>query len=125
MSTPGNGGRLILIVEDEMLIACSLQAFLEDSGERVLGPVADVSEALALLQDARPDVALIDYRLGTGTTEPLLPALQERNVPVCVLTGYSQAQLPAAYAQCVVVEKPFRATAVLAAMDQAGRGASP
>ena len=38
--------RVVLVVEDEPLIALHLQSILEDNGYNVLGPVGTVGEAL-------------------------------------------------------------------------------
>jgi DNA-binding response OmpR family regulator len=110
-------GLFVLVVEDEMLIATSLEIVLESNGHRVLGPVATVDAARAALEHAQPDLALIDYRLADSTTEPLLPDLRQRHIPACVLTGYSRDQLPESYADCHVLEKPFRMRALLEAID--------
>lgn len=107
----------ILIVEDELPIATSLEIALESHGHRVLGPAATVDEACKALETAQPDLALIDYRLANSTTEPLLPVLRERGIPVCVLTGYSPDQLPAAYGDCHVLEKPFRMSALMTTVE--------
>lgn len=60
---PPDGRALVLVVEDEMMIAFDLQMMLEDNGCRVLGPVASVDSALRLLEDTRPDVAVLDGNL--------------------------------------------------------------
>lgn len=109
-------GPLVLLVEDELLIAISLETILETHGYRLLGPVATVEGAMALLENTRPDMALLDYRLGHTTTEPLVSILAEQQVPVCVLSGYGRQQLPAAYDKCALLEKPFRISALLAAV---------
>ncbi|MGP1609242.1 MAG: response regulator [Burkholderiales bacterium] len=111
-------GQVVMVVEDELLIAATLEAALTEKGYRVLGPVATVPEAIELLQTSQPDVALIDYRLATTTTEALLPSLASRSIPVCVLTGYSASQLPAAYAGHTVLEKPFRIHTLMAALNK-------
>ncbi|HZX69806.1 MAG TPA: response regulator [Rhodanobacter sp.] len=111
---------LVLLVEDELLIATSMEIILEGHGYRILGPVATVADAIALLENDRPDMALLDYRLARTTTEPLIPILARQRVPVCVLTGYGRAQLPAAYAECALLEKPFRTSALLAALQALG-----
>lgn len=105
---------LVLLVEDELLIATSLEIMLETNGYRVLGPVATVKDAMALLENTRPDMALLDYRLASTTTEPLLPVLAQLGVPVCVLSGYSHQQLPVAYHECAMLNKPFGKSAMLA-----------
>ena len=97
----------VLIVEDELLIATTLEMMLSDRGYRVIEPVATVEDALAVLEKVRPDVALLDYRLGDSTTEPLLQVLKDRQVPVCMLTGYGRDALPERYQTYPVLEKPF------------------
>ena len=111
-------GQVVMVVEDELLIAATLEAALTRGGYRVLGPVATVPDAIDLLQTSQPDAALIDYRLAATTTEALLPSLESRHIPVCVLTGYNPNQLPAAYARCTVLEKPFRINMLMAVMNQ-------
>ena len=117
MTTPAKPGLLILVVEDEMLIATSLEIVLESNGHRVLGPVPTVQSARLALENALPDMALIDYRLADSTTEPLLADLHERGIPTCVLSGYSRDQLPAAYADYQLLEKPFSMHALLESID--------
>lgn len=111
---------LVLLVEDELLIATSLEIILETHGYRILGPVATVEDAMALLENDRPDMALLDYRLARTTTEPLLPLLAQQGIPVCVLSGYSRQQLPDTYENCALLEKPFRTTSLLEALQALG-----
>jgi CheY-like chemotaxis protein len=54
---------LILLVEDDPVVACSTQGELEDAGHEVLGPAHDVGEALRLVREQRPDLALVDINL--------------------------------------------------------------
>ena len=56
---PPPAGRLVLVVEDEFLIAMDLELLLQRHGWRVLGPAATVDEALRLLarRDARRGAA--------------------------------------------------------------------
>lgn len=111
---------LVLLVEDELLIAASLEIILEAHDYRLLGPAATVDDAMMLLENTRPDMALLDYRLAHTTTESLLPILAQHQVPVCVLSGYGRKQLSAAYDQCALLEKPFRTSSLLAALQALG-----
>ncbi|TAL87203.1 MAG: response regulator [Rhodanobacter sp.] len=120
MNTLPESGPLVLVVEDELLIATTLEIILEAHDYRILGPVATVEEAMALLENNRPDMALLDYRLARTTTEPLLPLLAQQCVPVCILSGYGRQQLPVSYAECALLEKPFRTAALLAALQALG-----
>ncbi len=108
-----------MVVEDDMLISVTLEIALESRQYRVLGPVATLEQACQLLATSQPDIALIDYRLATTTTETLLTSLNARQVPTCVLTGLRADELPAAYASCAVLQKPFRLDALLNALEQA------
>ncbi|HZX70396.1 MAG TPA: response regulator [Rhodanobacter sp.] len=112
----------VMVVEDDMLISATLEIALESRDYRVLGPVATLEEAYQLLETSEPDIALIDYRLATSTTEDLLASLHARQVPTCVLTGLRADELPAAFASCAVLQKPFRLDALLDALKQVRPG---
>ncbi|MEO8777544.1 MAG: response regulator [Rhodanobacter sp.] len=127
MNDSPRAGLRILVVEDELLIATSLEISLEGHGHRVVGPVSTVDAARRILETEHPDLALLDYRLADSTTEPLLPVLRERGIPMCVLSGYGRDQLPDAYADCHLVEKPFYIGQLLETIGRMGlrKGAEP
>jgi two-component system, response regulator PdtaR len=54
---------VVLVVEDEAIIAFCSAAMLENAGYAVLGPAHTSAEALELARNKRPDVALIDIDL--------------------------------------------------------------
>ena len=54
---------VVLVVEDEVIIAYCSAAMLEDAGFTVLGPAHTSGEALELARNQRPDVALVDIDL--------------------------------------------------------------
>lgn len=56
---------VVLVVEDEAIIAYCSAATLEDAGYAVVGPAHTAGEALSLARERRPDVALIDVDLET------------------------------------------------------------
>jgi DNA-binding NarL/FixJ family response regulator len=55
--------REILVVEDEFLIAQGLCLQIEDMGLAVCGTAASADEAVAMAQEHRPSVVLMDMRL--------------------------------------------------------------
>ena len=57
---------ILLVAEDEVLIALVLERALRDAGHEVLGPAATPEEALALVEETRPELALIDINLTGG-----------------------------------------------------------
>jgi DNA-binding NarL/FixJ family response regulator len=53
----------IMVVEDDALIALDIVSLLEDMGHEVVAEAADAGVALALAEDDKPDLALVDVRL--------------------------------------------------------------
>ncbi|WP_156398250.1 response regulator [Caulobacter sp. Root1455] len=56
-------GTLVLVVDDEFLIAEGLSMQVEDMGLTVCGTAPSADEAVALAQSCRPGVVLMDMRL--------------------------------------------------------------
>jgi len=81
-------GTRVLIVEDEPLVAMDHADRLIDAGAHIVGPCALVSEAMEVLEKDDVDVAVIDYVLGDGNTEPLQAALDQKQVPYVIVTAY-------------------------------------
>jgi len=81
-------GRLILIAEDEPLIAldisCELQRY---AAEVVLART--LSEGLRLIRDNPLSIAIIDQQLGFEDADELCEALSAREVPFIVYSGRS------------------------------------
>ena len=86
-------GLCVLVVEDEFLLAMELEALLEQRGCRVLGPVATIDRALAVLDRHRPAAAVLDVNLKGTRATPIAAALQDRGVPFVLVTGYGDGQL--------------------------------
>jgi FixJ family two-component response regulator len=86
-------GLCVLVVEDEFLLAMELEALLEQRGCRVLGPVATIDRALAVLDHHRPAAAVLDVNLKGKRATPIAAVLQDRGVPFVLVTGYSDVQL--------------------------------
>lgn len=84
----------ILLVDDDVLIAASTQALLEDLGHRVIEAHSG-SEALALLeQGLRPDLVITDYAMPGMTGIDLAAAVRTRapELPILLATGYAEIQ---------------------------------
>lgn len=58
----------ILVVEDEALILMQIEMMLQDAGHTVVGTAMTASEAIALVHETRPELVLIDLRLGDGSS---------------------------------------------------------
>lgn len=112
-------GRLrVLVVEDEFLIAMEIEAILQDAGHAVLGPAADVADALGLIERDPPDVAVLDVNLGDGETSVRIAAeLAGRRIGYVLSTGYRQQDLEAEYGAGIpVIQKPIDGNRLLEAI---------
>jgi len=112
--------KTVLVVEDEFLIAMDLTLLLERRGWYVLGPAATVDEALRLLDDERPAVALLDITLNNGTVTPVAEALRARNVPFIVASAHNRPELVGGevLAGAPNVGKPTEERRLLAVLEQ-------
>jgi len=110
---------MVLVVEDEALIAMDLQALLEEAGYRVLGPANSSAAALALLDNDEPDVALLDVNLGRSDVFGVANALAERKTRVIFLTGHTAQKLPPAHRHLPLVAKPYLPHVLLQAVKSA------
>jgi two-component system, response regulator PdtaR len=99
----------VLIAEDDFITALDLAQSVDDLGGEVLGPVAAVSEGLALLQCSRPVLAFLDMQLNDGFVTPLASALDRRSVPFALVTGYQGEELERMpLKQAPRMSKPYR-----------------
>jgi len=81
----------VLIVEDEGVVALSIQAALTKMGYTVVGIAVTGAEALSLAREHKPDVILMDIHIrgdmdGIQTTEKLN---EISDIPVIFLTAYA------------------------------------
>src|SRR4051812_26531837 len=86
-------GRRVLVVEDEYIVALDLEGMLLGLGCEVLGPVASIAQAQALLGRERPDVALLDLDLLDGLALPVAERLAGMGVPFVVCSAYEVGRL--------------------------------
>ena len=96
----------ILIVEDEPLIALELEEFLIEAGFRV-AIAGKLEKALALIESAAFDAAIVDANLAGVSASPLASALTARGLPFIVLSGYSSNQLQGLFLGALFIQKPF------------------
>jgi DNA-binding NarL/FixJ family response regulator len=65
----------VVIADDSLLVREGVVRLLEEAGFEVAGQAGTVDELLALVREARPDVALIDIRMPPTFTDEGLQAL--------------------------------------------------
>ena len=114
MSAEILSGLRVLVVEDEPLIALDIKDLLETSGVCVIGPAARVSDALALVEQNRPDAAVLDVRLQADTTTfPVADRLLQNGIPFIFQTSDPGLIAPT-HASVPVLRKPFQPEQLLA-----------
>ena len=101
-------GRRVLVVEDDYLLAQDLREQLMSWGAEMMGPVASVTEALALVEAGpAPDMAMLDIGLGDEMVYPVAEALRTRGIPFVFATAYDAWVIPDAFAGVPVAQKPI------------------
>jgi DNA-binding NtrC family response regulator len=109
VTNPLSGSRM-LIVEDEYYLADDARDALIEVGAEVVGPVATVSDARALIAaDGAIDGVLLDVNLRGEMAFGVADELSARGIPFAFVTGYDRSILPERFAGAASVEKPVRA----------------
>jgi DNA-binding response OmpR family regulator len=104
-------GRIILIIEDEPLIALDIRETFEDAGARVI-LARTVAAALVAIQEPGLSAAIIDHALGDGDSSEICERLNRMNVPFIMHSGF--AHLNGACADAGHVLKPATPTVLVA-----------
>lgn len=114
---PDAGIRHALIIEDDALIAASIEQELRGLGFNSFAIARSEREAVTLAGRQPPDFITVDAKLEEGSgVDALLSICARRAVPVIVVTGNPfQVLLPGV----VTLGKPFSAAAFAAAYEQA------
>jgi DNA-binding response OmpR family regulator len=112
--------RRILVVEDEYLIAMSLQDALESASSVVLGPVSSVGKAIkTIVSETRIDAAVLDVNLGGTLAHPVADMLIARKIPFVFTSGYEDSVLRTRYAEVKNCPKPYLFPAMEKALAEA------
>jgi two-component system, response regulator PdtaR len=113
----------VLIAEDETIIRLDLRELLERSGFEVCAEARDGEEAVALARSERPDVAIMDVKMPKlDGIEAARRILDERPIPIVMLTAYGQQELVSRAVEAGVfgyLVKPFREQDLLPAIETA------
>lgn len=79
------------IVEDEMVIALTIESTLEELGYQICGPANTYTEALKMIETEKPDLLLLDINL-SGSKDGIDVAEKiktDYNLPFIFLTAFS------------------------------------
>jgi len=113
----------ILIAEDETIIRLDLRGLLERAGYEVVGEARDGEEAVSLARELEPDLAVMDVKMPRlDGIEAARRMLEERPIPIVMLTAFGQRELVERAAEAGVfgyLVKPFREQDVVPAIETA------
>jgi len=113
----------ILVAEDETIIRLDLCELLRRAGFEVVAEARDGEEAVALARSEQPDLAVLDVKMPRlDGIEAARRILDERPIPIVMLTAYDQQELVARAIEAGVfgyLVKPFREQDLLPAIRTA------
>ena len=116
-----SGKTRVVVAEDESLIRIDIVEILRDNCFEVVGEAADGEKAVALAEELRPDLVVMDVKM------PLLDGISAAEIitkkkiaPVVLLTAFSQRELVERAAEAgalAYVVKPFTPSDLIPAID--------
>jgi AmiR/NasT family two-component response regulator len=84
----------VVLAEDEAIIRLDLKEILEEEGYEVVGETGRGDEAVALVKEHKPDLAILDIRMpGMDGLSAAREITADRAAAVLILTAYSQRNL--------------------------------
>lgn len=100
-------GKRLLIVEDDPLIGMDLEDEMSDRGYAAVC-AHSLAKARALLDEARPDIVVLDMHVGSDTSFGFAAELEAQGVPFFFLSGNDASALPPHLATSPILTKPVR-----------------
>ncbi len=110
-------GLRVLIVEDEVLVAMTLEDVVSDLGCHVVAVVGDAADALEAAAIQPLDAAILDVNLGGERVFPVADLLADRGVPFVFSTGYGPTDLSRRYPGRPQLRKPYPPEALAEALE--------
>ena len=97
--------KLMLLVEDEVLIALDIEHHLRKAGARVIS-AGYLDAALSMTEHPDLSGAVVDLRLGGDSAIAICRRLAHRNLPFIVHTGYATDALQREWPTVPIIQKP-------------------
>ena len=110
----------VLVVEDEFIIALDLSETVKDLGYELEGPFAGNKDAFEAIEDAMPDLAILDVFTADGEVYPLADRLSAAGVPIIFHSGHvSPAEMKGRYPEAQACAKPCPPDRLIDALQEA------
>jgi ActR/RegA family two-component response regulator len=108
-------GKVILVVEDEPLVALDVVKALRAAGAHVLC-AGYLESGLCTTEHPELSAAVIDLHLGDGSGTVVCSRLRERGIPFVVHTGYPPMLIAGEWPDVPVISKPARPDEIISAL---------
>ena len=106
---------VVLVVEDEYLLAFDLADSLGDHDLIVLGPAPTIPQALSLIAATdKIDCAILDVRIKGEMVFPVAEVLSKRGIPFVFTTGYEKSVFGDRFTDIEIYSKPLDIERVVA-----------
>jgi len=119
--SPTPSAKRVIVAEDESLIRIDVVETLRDNGFEVIAEAADGEKAVALAEELKPDLVVMDVKMplmdGISAAEILT---KKKIAPVVLLTAFSQRELVERASEAgalAYVVKPFTPNDLIPAID--------
>ena len=119
--SPTPSAKRVIVAEDESLIRIDVVETLRDNGFEVIAEAADGEKAVALAEELKPDLVVMDVKMplmdGISAAEILT---KNKIAPVVLLTAFSQRELVERASEAgtlAYVVKPFTPNDLIPAID--------
>jgi light-regulated signal transduction histidine kinase (bacteriophytochrome) len=110
---------LVLVVEDNVLIAVDLEDVLIAMGAERVVVASTVIEALRLIELEAPRFAVLDINLGRETSWPIATRLRSLGVHHIFATGYGDGIVyPLEHRSTAVITKPYTTSSIAQAFSE-------
>jgi CheY-like chemotaxis protein len=117
---------LILVLEDEPIIAFGLEDMLLEFGCTEVKVAARLPEARRIMAEERVDLAILDVNIHGEQSYPLADELAARRIPYFFASGYGDKAHPDRHRAVLTVTKPYSSDDIEAALNAAlASGALP
>lgn len=107
------------MVEDEFAVLLMVEDMLVELGCRVAGSASRLSDAVEQARTLDADAAVLDVNIHNQPVYPVAEVLAARNVPIVFSTGYGTSGMEARWRSYPILQKPYRAEELAAALRQA------
>lgn len=107
----------VLIVEDNVIIACDAESMVLKAGATRVDLATSVEQALAKISAHPPAFAFLDVDLGKETCFPIADKLRQLGIRYAFLTGYDRDDtFPPDHRGCPRIGKPYSFDTLVSAM---------